>query len=346
MSKDSYDTIFVGGSFVLSTGEISYAASFSFDNNTWTPLGTLPGPALAIAVDNKNSSNVFAAGYGTDGSAYLSQWNGQTWTAQNGSLHAGSLVSSLAFVPMQSEHSQAGSIEDDRMLMVSGSLYLDGTGNATSALYDGANWYPYLVGTSFGGTLGAASSLFWSSSSFNFDIVHYLARGLVVLVAIAIATGLILLLILLFFLIAYFLRRSERRKTVGETYNKDPDGSTVSSTHQNIFNNVQAALEQTLLGAGATVAIAGARTSLDSMYQDEPPANSEGDEEGRETTMRYDFDGPELQPGEMSMRAGQRVIVLDDEQSDEWWYARDPVSGREGVVPATYGQSSFPLLLI
>ena len=55
--------------------------------------------------------------------------------------------------------------------------------------------------------------------------------------------------------------------------------------------------------------------------------------------MRYNFEGPELQPGELSMSAGCAVIILDDVQSDEWWYARDPETGKEGVVPATYGQS-------
>jgi putative methionine-R-sulfoxide reductase with GAF domain len=41
------------------------------------------------------------------------------------------------------------------------------------------------------------------------------------------------------------------------------------------------------------------------------------------------------------MKAGQRVVIIDDVQSDEWWFARDPVSGREGVVPATYGKFSL-----
>jgi len=353
-NQDSYDVMIAAGSFVLSSGTTSYVASYSFANSTWTNLGSLAGPALAVAVDNKNASNIFAAGYSTDGTPYLSQWNGETWTTQNNSLQAGSIVSSLAFVPMTSTHSAVGSIESDRMLMVSGQLYLAGYGNVTSALYDGAVWYPYLVGTSSTGSAGAASSFFWSESSFSFNIAHYLARGLVVLVAIAIATGLILLLVLLFLLIAYLLRRKERRRPVhSEIFNKDPDTSTVSSTHQNVFNNVQAALEQTLRGAGAGTAIAAAgrrsRDSMNSMYNDHHPAGAgieeessgdeEEEEEGRETTMRYDFDGPDLQPGEMSMKAGQRVVILDDTQSDEWWYARDPASGREGVVPATYGMS-------
>jgi len=343
-ADDSYDVLVVAGSFVLSDGSVAYAASYSFTNSTWTALGTLPGPALAITVDDKNGSNVFAAGYATsDASPYLQQWNGQAWTAQNQSLLSGSVVQQLAFVPMSTEHTAVGSIENDRMLMVSGDLYLESSGNVTSALYDGAQWYPYLMASSGNGGLGSASQLFWSSSSFSFHVRHLLARGLVVLVAIAIATGLILLLILIAFIIAYLTRRSERRNPHMSKFERE--GSEISSTHQHVFNNVQAALEQSLIGGSATTAIAAARESAPSNYGTAEGAagSDEEGEDGRESTMRYDFEGPELQPGELSMRAGHRVVVLDDVQSDEWWYARDPVTGREGVIPATYGGSSIML---
>jgi hypothetical protein len=236
--------------------------------------------------------------------------------------------------------------------MISGDLYLDNMGNVTSALYDGTNWHPYLVGTSATGTLASGSSLFWSESTFDFSIAHYLARGLVVLVAIAIATGLILLLILLFFLISYCTRRSERNQRRPETFEKE--GSEVSSTHQNVFHNVQAALEQSLVGgtlgggAAAAAAAASKRHSDPDSFEhvgDTDGSGSEYEEAegegGREATMRYDFDGPDLQSGELAMRSGQRVIIVDDVQSDEWWFARDPATGREGVVPATYGEPSL-----
>jgi hypothetical protein len=237
------------------------------------------------------------------------------------------------------------------MLMMSGNLYLDSVGNATSALYDGSRSYPYLAGVGSGGSLASSSNLFWSESSFEFTIRRYLATGLVVLVAMAIATGLILLLILLFLLIGYCLGRKERKRPHEEMYNKDPadldNHSDISSTHQNVLHTVQNAIEATLIGAGPAAIAAkhrsrDTRTTRDSgasQYGADVEQSEEEEEEGgRETTMRYDFDGPELQPGEMSMRAGQKVIVLDDQQSGEWWYCREPVSGREGVVPATYGK--------
>jgi cbb3-type cytochrome oxidase subunit 3 len=265
-------------------------------------------------------------------------------------------------------------MENNRMLMASGDIGLQ-SGNVSSALYDGAQWHPYLVGSTTRGTLGAVSSLFWSEEHFSFNPIKYLARGLVVLVAMAIATGLILLLILLILLGAYCLRRHERKQQPAEVYDeKDGTHSEVSSTHQLIHESVQTALERSLMtpglgphptqlsreevagvagvgaagvgaGAGAATGAAAAATrnrdrrSGDSFHDDDEYAAAAYDDtsdEGRETVMRYDFFGPELQAGELPMRAGQRVVVLDDEQSGEWWYCRDAESGREGVVPATY----------
>lgn len=238
--------------------------------------------------------------------------------------------------------------------MMSGNIRL-GQGNVTSALYDGSTTHPYLVGIANNGELGSAGGIFWSESSFDFSIRNYLAVGLVVLVAIAIATGLILLLILLFLLIGFCLRRRERRNPPPEMYNRDVNGSDIGSTHQNVLHTVQDAIQATLLGGAAGGAAAAAtkhRSAMsgDSAYTDDAGAvadDEEEDEGGRETTMRYDFDGPDLQPGEMSMRSGQAVVVLDDQQSGEWWYCRDPATGREGVVPATYGElSSWDILCI
>lgn len=352
----NYETVIVAGAFVLGDS-VAYVAAYNFDNSSWRALDGLPGPALAVVADNKNASSIYAAGYADDSTPYLRRWDGAAWTEQNSTLLPGSLVQQLAFVPLSSEHDVDGPIERDRMLMISGDLYLDDMGNVTSALYDGSNWHPYLVGTSASGTLASGSSLFWSESSFDFSITHYLARGLVVLVAIAIATGLILLLILLFFLVSYCTRRRERTQQRPETFEKE--GSEVSSTHQNVFHNVQAALEQSLVGgttlgagaAGAAAAAAAKRRSDPDSFDhvgDETDESdyeeAEGEGGGRETTMRYDFDGPDLQSGELAMRSGQRVVIVDDVQSDEWWFAQDPVTGKEGVVPATYGESLLLLI--
>lgn len=346
-----YGTLVAGGSFVLD-GTNVFAASYSFANSTWQALGTLPGPVTSIAVDDRNLTNIFATGYASgDSTPYLQRWDGSSWSEQNSSaLESGTVIQNLAFVPVKDTHTAQGSIESDRMLMASGNVFLAQSGNVSSALFDGQSWYPYLVGSTSTGTLAAASSLFWSEQKFSFSLVKYLARGLVVLVAMAIATGLILLLVLIILLAAYCIRRRDRKQqTPPDHYSeKAHSEGDVSSTHQLIHDSVQTALERSLLpgaaaGAGGLAAIQGSRPeSGDSIYHEpedhaNPALYDDNSDEGRETVMRYDFYGPELQTGELAMRAGQRIIVLDDEQSEEWWYARDPATGREGVVPATYG---------
>jgi len=153
------------------------------------PIGhasQIPGPVTACAVDNGNSSSIFAAGSASDGSSpFLIFWNGQEWKSLSkcafalfisqylryiaGSAFRGqTTVSQLSMVPLQDTHSSNGIIESDRMLLISGSLASDSFGNISSALFDGQNFFPYLVSTSSSGGPGFVSQFFSSITSFSF----------------------------------------------------------------------------------------------------------------------------------------------------------------------------------
>lgn len=84
-------------------------------------------------------------------------------------LQGTSTIAQLAMVPLQNTHSVNGVIEPDRMLMISGSLDDSLFGNASSALFDGQTFIPYIVSTSSTGTPGTISSLFHSFSTFSFS---------------------------------------------------------------------------------------------------------------------------------------------------------------------------------
>lgn len=76
-----------------------------------------------------------------------------------------------------------------------------------------------------------------------------------------------------------------------------------------------------------------------------------GEEVSRPAHARYSFEA--AGEGELHMSAGQEVEILDDGDAAyvyvlsmrnyvlinvayRWWYARDPRTGKEGVVPAAY----------
>ena len=72
-------------------------------------------------------------------------------------------------VPLQNTHAANGIIEPDRVLLVSGALSDSSFGNASSALFDGQNFIPYIVSTSATGTPGIVSALIHSFTSFSFS---------------------------------------------------------------------------------------------------------------------------------------------------------------------------------
>lgn len=157
------------GEFLLDSST-AYIAKWNFKNSTWSGIGApidLPGPATAFSADDNNLDKLFVAGQSTSGTPYLSYWNGTTWTdVNNNTLASGSGVQQLAFVPLQSDHESNDIIEKNRMLLVSGALNINDT-SLSAALYDGQDWYPYLVSTSATGSAGVISQLFYSSTSFS-----------------------------------------------------------------------------------------------------------------------------------------------------------------------------------
>ena len=117
--------------------------------------------SLASGVYNRYSS--------VDGnSSYLVTWNGRVWTSQGSAFGGSSVVSQLAMVPLQNEHQALGVIEGDRMLLMSGSLVNTSFGQASSVLFDGQDFIPYIVSSTVSGNPGSVSGLFNSLANFSF----------------------------------------------------------------------------------------------------------------------------------------------------------------------------------
>jgi hypothetical protein len=144
---------------------------YSIANQTWTAVGTLPGPVTALSANDSNQTSLFAAGQTLGNNApFLSHWDGAQWTALDVSLGSASSITQLEFVPLSEEHDVQGLIQTNRMLWLSGSLSSDSMGSFSSALYDGKTLHPYLLTSTVSGDPGAIASFFHSFSTFSFDI--------------------------------------------------------------------------------------------------------------------------------------------------------------------------------
>ncbi|KAI0930371.1 hypothetical protein AcV5_007105 [Taiwanofungus camphoratus] len=354
---DNDDMIVVSGSIALADTTSANVVIFSTSNQTWASLGSgsdLPGPVTAVAVNDGNTSSIFAAGRTSDGtSSFLYFWDGQTWSAVGSTLAAASDVSQLTMVPLQNTHAANGVIEPDRVLFVSGYLSDSSFGNASSALFDGQTFTPYILSASSSGAPGTISALIHSFSTFTFSHKHFLATGVVILISIAIAAGIVFLLALIGILWTLFSRRDDK---LNKFDTADIDGDD-DSTHRpsSLLAHINAATRTTIIGGqspfgqqntekegemtGAVV------TDHDPFEPDasnyvraETPSDAVvgtmgGEEMSRPAHARYSFDGNG--EGELPLVAGQEIEVVDDHDA-AWWYARDVRTGREGVVPAAY----------
>ena len=145
-------------------------ALYSITNQTWTAVGSLPGPVTALSANDFNQASLFAAGKTSENDTpFLSHWDGVQWTTLDVSLGSASNITQLEFVPLSEEHDVQGIIQTNRMLWLSGT-FSGNTGNFSSALYDGRNLHPYLLTSTASGDPGVVSSFFHSYSTFSFDI--------------------------------------------------------------------------------------------------------------------------------------------------------------------------------
>jgi hypothetical protein len=85
LADSACDYLQANSEFLLAAGSLtvggsqSYLASYYAQNQTWSLVGTLPGPVTAVGVDDGNQSSVFAAGQ-TSAGAFVSHWDGVQWT--------------------------------------------------------------------------------------------------------------------------------------------------------------------------------------------------------------------------------------------------------------------------
>ncbi|KAI6121611.1 cortical protein marker for cell polarity-domain-containing protein [Pisolithus sp. B1] len=304
-----------GGAITLPNGTTTSVAQYSFSNATWTAVGNptdIPGPVTALEVNDGNSSSIFAAGRTTDGSSsFMVFWDGISWSDIGTTLQGNSNISQLLMVPLQNTHSPNSVVESDRMLLVSGSLSDNSFGSASSVLFDGETFIPYISSLSAQGTMGFVSALFYSIANFSFVQQHFLATGIVILISIAIAAGVV------FFLALYD--------------SSDEDKDSIQHRPSSLLEHINAATRTTILGTGAfnvstekeEMAREGGSAEPDPFGPDgsnylraETPSDAvvgtmaAAEEYSRPAHARYAFDGTE--EGELPLTVGLEVEVLDD----------------------------------
>lgn len=244
----------------------------------WSTLGpadALPGPATALATDDQDEDRLFVAGVSSEESAqpFLMEWDGSSWTdLSRDTLQSGSEFSQIAFVPLSSNTKDGDKdvIEQDRMLMVSGDLDFSEYGRVSSALFDGSNWMPFLVSATSAGGTGIVAALFYSAEHFRLSTDH-LSVGIVILISIAIALGVVFLVVLIGLLLALKNRKADQKAAypAAGRYNKDEDVIEEKGRRPTSLLATLNAATALVAADGATKSAAAKRETGPSQYDDD-----------------------------------------------------------------------------
>lgn len=198
MLWSSNTRLMIAGDLTIA-GQATTLATYDTKTQTFEAyLGadTLPGPIVAITAVNNQYTEFWAGGVSSsDNSAFLSRYSDGTWTSATG-LGAATTIRKLQIMPLSSNHDDTDLMSNNQVLMILGNVNIPDVGNASAVLYNGTHYDPFLLTSMDDGSQGSLSAVFVSNpQNFITSSSHHLALGIVVVIGLAIALGIIFLMV-------------------------------------------------------------------------------------------------------------------------------------------------------
>jgi hypothetical protein len=196
--------LFVNGSQTLVTLYDAQNKFFSYvASMAGAPLG---GQIAGLTPGNTNGSASWIGGATPNGAAFLSKYDGATWTNVTGQLGNGTVIKGLQIFTLTTPHDNTPLLDNSNALLVLGHIVFPNM-TASAALFNGTTFTPFLLTSTSTSIPGSAVSV-TASNPLNFFSSggHHLAVGFIVLIGLALSLAVIFLLIAAGLLIR-FLRR-------------------------------------------------------------------------------------------------------------------------------------------
>ncbi|EUC48728.1 hypothetical protein COCMIDRAFT_86543 [Bipolaris oryzae ATCC 44560] len=174
----------------------------------------LPGPVTALTIANRNGDQFWAAGQGSDGTAYLQRFDGSKWIPANPAMFGASTdIRGIQVLSLSQNHDASQIIDQDQDLLLMGHINVTDFGTASAVLFNGTSLIPFLLATKGqdGQTEpGSLSSIFVENpNSFFLKSASHLALWAIVLIGLAIALVLTFLLVVIGIIIEWYRKKQQ-----------------------------------------------------------------------------------------------------------------------------------------
>lgn len=108
----------------------------------------LPGPVTALTIATNSGDELWAAGQGSDGTAYLQRFDGGKWKPVNEAMFGQDTdIRGIQVLSLSEEHGNSDIIDKGEDLLLMGQINIANFGSASAALFNGTTLIPFLLAT-------------------------------------------------------------------------------------------------------------------------------------------------------------------------------------------------------
>jgi hypothetical protein len=158
--------LYIAGN-LTSGNNVTTILSYDSSNNQFTTIPgaiNLPGPVNALTIATNAGDQLWAAGRGSDGAAYLQRYDGSKWLPVDSKLFGSETdIRGIQVISLTDNHGSTDLIDGSQDLLLMGQINIPSFGTVSAALFNGTNLIPFLLATkgADGSTTdGSLSSIF------------------------------------------------------------------------------------------------------------------------------------------------------------------------------------------
>lgn len=194
-------SLIVGGDLTYRGKTRTPLAIYNPKKETWdtypnTGADSIPGTLQVLTPASADNKQLWVAGVSNDDeSVFISKYDGDSWHSVDHPLTSETVIQSLQVFTVTENHDSSDLLDKDQVLLITGSIGLPDFGTASAAIYNGTNFLPYAITSKEDSGTGSISRIFTQKDNFFASSEKHMALVFVVLIALAIALGIILLIV-------------------------------------------------------------------------------------------------------------------------------------------------------
>lgn len=160
--------LIAGGDMRVNDSTLALAL-YDAEGQTWSAFpgqDELPGPVSVMTRGSSDGDQIWVAGSASNGSVYLMKHDGSEWHEAGVALEPETIIHSLQVFTLTSSHEDTDILDDDQVLMLTGSIGIPNFGTASAAIFNGTGFQPYALTTKSGSGVGTISGIFTQNTGF------------------------------------------------------------------------------------------------------------------------------------------------------------------------------------